>query len=56
MKHIRSITVAPETAQTNFAALVDFLVAFVDQIVGLVTDNFDTGVQIIFNKTGGAIR
>lgn len=56
MKHIRTITVSPKTAQTNFAALVDFMVGVVEQIVNLVSDNFLTGASVIFNKTGGTLR
>lgn len=56
MKHIRTISAVPVTAQTNFGALVDFIVGVVDQIVLLVSDNFLTGASVIFNKTGGTLR
>jgi hypothetical protein len=56
MKHIRTISASPVAAQTNFAALVDFMVGVVEQIVALVADNFQTGANVIFNKTGGSLR
>lgn len=56
MKHIRTISVQPQAAQTNFQALIDFIVGVVDQIVFLVSENFETGAAVIFNKGGGTIR
>ena len=51
MKHIRTITMKPESAQTNFQALVNFIVGVVDVLAA----GFPVIISTVFNKTGGSV-